>query len=391
MVRKHRFFISGAMIAVVFAAAMFSIGSIYASGSALSEELRFARQIGIYDTVNYSSKMLNRPIAQVAFYRGLASVLHELGYVGSAGVEELYQAGIISASGQSGNISRRSAVEAIFRAVSHGIDSGFIQPSGATQIYQPFYDWIIEEKYMQALGEVLNRGIVKGMPNGRFNPAMNLKTADALVLFKRIHSAFTAVKTHAARETAAMPVAGQGFVRLEKAGAFIGLANRCAIEKQEKISLKNLTDMIYGVLTQAKKPAFITETKYLVRNMNLKKPVSRATLAYLGSIMVRAMPTQQLESAALYADVKADSGLGRALVFLSRAGIRMGYENNLLKGNETVSAHEAMSLLEKILEVSELTRVDNSNAATRNDFEEYKSIIEARKARIRRILGRNTD
>ncbi|MFZ5952152.1 MAG: hypothetical protein ACOYXC_15715, partial [Candidatus Rifleibacteriota bacterium] len=75
--------------------------------------------------------------------------------------------------------------------------------------------------------------------------------------------------------------------------------------------------------------------------------------------------------------------------FLSRAGIRLGYENNQLKGYEVVTTEEAVGMLNKIVESAEQFRQNQGISATRNDLESFKALIEGRKARIRRILTRS--
>ncbi len=389
---KNRYFLTGMLAATMGVAGLFSIDSIQASGNRLDKEIKFARQIGIYDSTSYSSHMLNRPIAEKAYYRGLSSVLYELGIIESTSMDEMKRLGIMPAETNKKTISRKASVEAIFRAVGFGIDTDLIDKSNEAQTFQPFYDWIIEEKYMPGLAVVIDRGIIKGMPNGRFCPDNNLKTADALVLFKRIYDAFSGkddktVVVAGQPKDETVQAGGLSLERLQKAGAFSQIKCSFDLENDRRIRLQDLNVMLQGILAQAEMPAYITELKYLTRNMNPKKPVSRATLAHLASVMVRALPTQTVDDNNLYADVSPNSGLARSLAFLSKAGIKMGYENNLLKGKELVSASEAVSVIDRILENSQTLRTEK--AATRNDFEEFKALIEARKARIRRILNRS--
>ncbi|MFZ5950864.1 MAG: hypothetical protein ACOYXC_09160, partial [Candidatus Rifleibacteriota bacterium] len=328
MINNKRYFIAGVLAATFGVAGIFSIDSIQASGSSLQAEIKFARQIGIYDSTSYSSKMLARPIAEQAFYRGLTSVMYELNFIESLSPDEMKHLGIIPATDDKPVISRKAAIESIFRAISFAMNSGAVKPSREPANFQPFYDWIIEEKYMQGLGEALDRGIIKGMPNGRFCPNAHLKTSDALVLFKRMFDAYAGKAAEPLKKEAVSidsgnepePVSGFNFERLQKAGAFSTIDCNVKMDPTKPIKLKELYGMLHGILTQAEKPAYITELKYFVRNRTMKKKVTRTMLAGLGSIMVRALPCPNVESKALYADVKAGSGLDRALGFLSRTG-----------------------------------------------------------------------
>lgn len=398
MISKHSYFLSGLLAATLSVAGFFSIDQIQAAGGQLKQEIKFARQIGIYDSTNYSAKMLNRPISESAFYLGLSSVLHELGIVATTSPREMKRAGIMPALSSGLYITRKSACEGIFRAIHHGIDCGAIISSSDRQTFQPFYDWIVEEKYMAGLNIAIEKGIIKGMPNGRFSPLTQLKTRDALILFKRIHDAFSG--SHASKSASENIVANEEEIqvaagksmsleRLQKAGAFSQLKSHLDLQNENPISLGDLNTMLQGILHQAERPAFISELKYLTRNMKPQKPVSRGKFAYMASTLVRALPTQQVDSHILYADVDTKSGLGRALSFLSRTGVRLGYENNILKAHEYVSTTEALGVIDKILENAEQMNIDTASAATRSDFEQFKSLIEARKARIRRILNRH--
>jgi hypothetical protein len=385
---KNRYFLTGMLAATIGVAGLFSINSIQASGSRLDKEIKFARQIGIYDSTSYSSHMLNRPIAELAYYRGLSSVLFELGIIESTSMDEMRRLGIMPTDTGKKSISRKASVEAIFRAVSFGLENDLIDKTNDSHTFQPFYDWIIEEKYMSSLAIVIDRGIIKGMPNGRFCPDTSLKTADALVLFKRIYDAFSGNEEIAGQpQDEAAQSGALSLERLQKAGAFSQIKCNIDFENDRRIRLQDLNIMLQGILSQAELPAYITELKYLTRNMNPKKSVSRATLAHLAAVMVRALPVSATDNKIIYADVSPNSGLARALAFLGQVGIKMGYENNLLKGKELVSASEAISLIDRILEKTQRTRTEK--AATRNDFEEFKALIEARKARIRRILNRS--
>lgn len=406
MKSKQHYFATGLLAATFGVAGLFSISAIQASNHRLEPEIRFARQIGIYDSTDYSNKMLNRPIAEAAFYRGLAGVLYELDIIETPSLDELISRGIMPAKvAAKAAISRKSATESIFRAISHGIDSGLILKSADAQTFQPFYDWIIEEKYMEGLGVSLEKGIIKGMPNGKFSPHANLKTGNSLILFKRIYDAFAkkpafvpttptisemkVVTESNSDEKQIVADAGLTLERLQNAGAFSLLSGKLDLQNDKLIKLDQLQIMLQGILNQAQKPAYISEIKYLTRNLKANAPVRRGTLAYLTSVLVRALPTQQVDSQVLYADVKPGSGLARALKFLAKAGISLGYENNVLAGNEFITTNEAVGVLDKVIENAEQMQINTGAAATRDDFKQFKALIEARKARIHRILNRH--
>ena len=402
---RNRYFFSGILTATIGVAALFSITGVQAYNNRLKPEINFARQIGIYDSTSYNQKMLGRPMAELAFYRGLSSVLYELDLIDTISPEELSRRGIAVIKSDSGTISRRTAAETIFRALTHALEIGYLKPATANTMLQPFHDWVIEEKYMTGLSEAINRGIIRGMPNGKFYPDKPLKTADALVLFKRFFDSSkqpessdndTSMKSQQQDETSAAinkenrepMLFNLSLERLNKAGAFSGFKEDLQLHTKKSLKLHEARTMLQGILKKADKPAFISELKFLTRNMNHNRPMSRTTLAEFGSILVRAFPGHQNDTKILYADVAPDSRVARALTFLGRVGVRLGYENNLFKGNEVVTPYETVKLFDRVLENAEQMQIDTSIAATRSDFVSFKTMLESRRARIKRILYR---
>ena len=132
---RNRYFFSGILTATIGVAALFSITGVQAYNNRLKPEINFARQIGIYDSTSYNQKMLGRPMAELAFYRGLSSVLYELDLIDTISPEELSRRGIAVIKSDSGTISRRTAAETIFRALTHALEIGYLKPATANTMH----------------------------------------------------------------------------------------------------------------------------------------------------------------------------------------------------------------------------------------------------------------
>lgn len=387
MLINRNFFIAGLLLASVVVACIFSIGSIEAAGKDVDRDILFARHLGIFDSTNYSPRMLRRPITEMAFYRGLTRVLTDIGFVRSYDFQEMQRLGILTIKKPGKKISRKLAVETMFRAIMFAINTGQIKNPEKMNTFQPFYDWIIEEKYMQGLSVALNFGIVKGTPGGKFLPASALKTSDALVLFRRFHNAFNDKKSSEVVKTTPSKKAP---VQSVKSDTMLSKAQQDEkLNRNRKITIGELSNIIQEILIKAGKPAYISELKYFIRNINRRRAVTRELLTHMGVILLNAMPHNQQDSYSLYSDVKPGTGLARALGFLSRAGIRMGYSNGVLKAKEKVSRYEALSLVNKIMSEAEMRQLNTTKKATKDDFESFKNLLKIKKARIRRILSRN--
>jgi hypothetical protein len=389
MLLKNKFFIGGAMLSVFIASLLFRLPGIQAASSQAHQCIKFARQKGLFDSSSYGRHTLEKPVSEMAFYRALTQVMTDLNFLETYNLTKMRKAGIISPQKIGHHIKRDKALKTIFRALLFAAKTTQIRFGSDNKRLQPFYDWIIPEKYLSAFEFALDKGIITGNPDGRIMPNKKLSIFETLLLLHRFHKAFHApcrIKSH-------QPLAkeNKNFQTLSKAGAFDLIDDHKKVLKQQTITCQQISTLIHGVLANYNRAAYISELKYYIAGISTAKHASRADLSYLASILVRALPHQKVGLYSLYKDVKPGSRLARALDFLSRANIRVGYDNNLLKGNEIIEPLEAFDLIREIIVKSDKAALRFNKVATQNDINNLINRIKARKKRIRKILAHGAD
>lgn len=388
MMLKNKFFIGGTMLSVFIASLFLTLPGIQASNSNTHKCIKFARQKGLFDSMDYSRKTLEQPVSEMAFYRALTQILTDLDFLETYNLVKMRKAGIISQAKFGHYIKRDKALTTIFRALIFAANKTQINMGNDNRMLQPFYDWIIPEKYLPALGFALERGIITGTPDGRVMPDKKLSIFETLLLLHRFHKAFYTPHTIKAKQVPGKNT--RNFQTLIKAGAFDLTEQPSDILQQNTISKSQISAIIHGILANFNKAAYISELKYYIAGLAKNQNANRADLTHMASILVRALPHQKVGLYSLYKDVKPDSRLARSLEFLSRANIRVGYDNNLLRGNELIKPSEAFALIREIINKSDKAALRLKKAATQNDINNLINRIKARKARIRKILARSS-
>ncbi|MGM0600395.1 MAG: hypothetical protein ACQETH_11350 [Candidatus Rifleibacteriota bacterium] len=390
MLLKNKFFIGGAMLSVFIASLFCRLPGIQASNNQADKYIKFAQQKGLFDSTAYSRKTLKKPVSEMAFYRSLTQIMSDLGFLETYNLTEMREAGIISQSKIGRYIKRDKAFKTIFRALMFAANRTRIKIGNRDKKLQPFYDWVIPQKYLPAFGFAIEEGIITGTPDGRIMPDKKLSIFETLLLLHRIHESF--IDTHKVKTKQPRPIrkVNKTFQTLKKAGAFDLTSQPQVMLKQESISIKQVSAMIHGILANYNKSAYISELKYYTGGIGKSEKASRANLTHLASILARALPHQKVGLYSLYKDVKSGSRLARSLGFLSRANIRLGYDNNFLKGEEIIKPSEAFDLIREIIIKSDKAALHFNRVATQNDVNDFINRIKARKARIRKILARSS-
>jgi hypothetical protein len=376
------FFICGLLISIIVSATCLIPEGIEASSE--SHDLRFARQLGLYDSVRLSKQMLKQPISEAAFLRIYS-------------FSEMKRFGIMQQNPLNRPLLRRHAAESIFRAIMHGLGNGMIKDKYGSDFFQPFQDWIIEPKYMSGLNAAIKSGVITGMNNGRFGPDVALKTSDALTLFRRLFNAFnkkqksvTAKKTIITRKIVKKQrrVKGYSFGKLHYAGAFAVIDQNKFIDPTSRLSIENLSALVTGILSRHQKQAYLSELKFYMSSQNPENFAKRKHLAFISSILLRALVRVEYGTYTLYSDVEPESSLFRALDFLGRSGIVMGYTDHRFAGDEYITTGETLSVMQKIVEQAKVSR-SGKRMATKDDVESFKNLLKSKRARVRRILNRS--
>ncbi len=385
-------FVAGLFLAAVAWAGTADIASLEAAGkSKLSSEIMFSQQIGLFDATQLNSRMLESNITGRGFIRGLSGVLVESGLINNFDQSELAGTGIIKDGKPGKTITRKEACETLLRAIIHGWHNEmFPMPGKSTTL--GFRDWQPDEKYRESLTFAITSGLIQGSSEGMFRPDDPLKVKESLMLLKRFYDLATSSKLPTRiglfEDVMQDHYMTAPLLNLRRAGAFdlTNLGRR--LNGTGPITVSDLSRIVQGILGRLDKPAAIARVKQLEHQA--KGNSSRNLLACMGAILTQAMPHSESDNCILYSDVKENSVVDRSLKILARAGIRMGYNNNLFKGGEKVTRFEALGLINRV--VTELEpeqiKIDAGKTATRDDLEAFKKLLLERRTRIQKILNR---
>ncbi len=386
-------FIAGLLLAAVTWSANADIASLQAAGKKkLSAEISFSQQIGLFDATQLNNKMLESNITERGFIRGLTGVLVESGLITNFDQSELVNSGIIKAGAPGKTISREVACETLLRSIMHGWQNELL-PRPAMETSLGFRDWQPDEKYKESLTFAITTGIVQGSTQGFFKPDSKLKVKEALMLLKRFFDLATTNKMPNRiglfEDVMQDHYMTAPLLNLRKAGAFDLTNLGRKLNGTGAISASDLSLVIQGILGRLDKPAAIARVKQLGHKYK-NSDSSRNLLACMGAILTDSMPHSETNNHILYSDVAEKTVIDRSLKILARAGIRMGYNNNLFKGSEKVSRFEALGLINRIITELEPVQLNlnQGRTATRDDIESLKALLIERKARIRKILSR---
>ncbi len=386
-------FVAGLLLAAITWTSAGEISSLQAAGkSRLGAEIQFSQQIGLFDATQLNKKMLESYISEHAFNRGLNGVLVESGLVNNFDLKELQKLGIIKIGTAQKGISRREASEALLRSVMHGWQNELL-PRPSFEASLGFRDWQPEEKYRESLTFAITSGLIQGSSAGQFRPDDKLKVKEALMLLKRFFDLATTSKTPTRialfEDVMQDHYMTAPLLNLRKAGAFdlTNLGKR--LNGTGSLSVKDLSMVIQGILGRLDKPAYAARIKHIeskAKNID----ATRNILACMSAVLTEAVPHSETDNHILYSDVKEGSAIDKSLKILARGGIRMGYNNNLFKGNERVTRFEALGLINRVITElePEPIRIAESKTATRDDLEAFKKLIQERRERIHKILSR---
>ncbi len=403
MLPGKKAFIAGFLAAALVGAVAFDPLSIQASArTALSPEIAFSRQLGLFDQQEFSNRALNGNISEAAFQKSLGRVLAETGLLNSYDRNELIFNGIIDSGKPERTITRQAACETILRGIMFGwIKSSLPRPDEFSSDAR-FKDWQPDQKYGPALDYALKTGVVQGSPDGAFRPKDRLKLKEALWLLKRLHDLIVAngnvQKFALFSDVPQDHYMTRPLQNLRSAGAFdlTNLGRR--LNGTGNINSRDLGLVIQGILVRHSKTEYRSKVDQIMNQYGLSRNANRNLLARMTAVLASAMPHSESNRHILYSDVRTGTVVAEALEVLSRAGIRLGYNNNLFAGHESVSRFEALGVINRIInELEPLTTpisspeptiLTTTPKATSSDMEDFINRLRSKRERVRRILNR---
>lgn len=407
MLSGKKAFIAGFLAAAIAGTVAIDPLSIQASTkSALSPEIAFSRQLGLFDKHEFSSRDLNRNISEAAFQNSLGRVLAETGLLSSYNSNEMAFNGIIDPGNPEMTITRQAACETVLRSIMFGWIKNSLPRPEEFKADARFKDWQPDPKYGPALDYAIKTAIIQGSPDGAFRPDDRLKLKEALWLLKRLHDLIVA--NGSVQKFALFSDVPQDHYmtrplqNLRSAGAFdlTNLGRR--LNGNGNISSRDLGLVIKGILTRHEKFEYISQIDRTIKQYGSSRNANRNLLARMGAVLAQALPHSESNQHILYSDVRAGTPVAEALALLARTGIRLGYNNNLFAGYENISRFEGLGVINRI--ISELEPITTHAAdaaptksaveeavipnATSTDMEAFINRLRSKRERVRRILNR---
>ena len=392
-------FLAGFLAAAIVGGAAFEPVSILAlAKNTLSPEVAFSRQLGLFDTQELNSKDLNGNISEAAFQTSLSRVLVETGVLKSYDRQELLFNGIIDPEQPAKTISRREACETVLRTIMFAWIQDSLPRPEEVSLGGSFRDWQPDSKYGPALDYAMQAGVVQGGLDGKFRPDDRLKLKEAIWFLKRLHDLLSANgSAHRFALFADVPqdhYMTRPLLNLRNAGAFDQTNLGRRLNGNGGITVGDLGLLMQGILARQDKPVHLTEIKLMVKQSGRNRAASRSLLARMVAVLTHATPHSETDQLILYSDVKDGSREAAALMTLAKAGVRLGYNNNVFAGNEQVSRFEALGVINRV--ISELEpvpepeqlKLENPRSATSSDMQDFINRLRSKRERVRRILNR---
>jgi|GEM_PF-982446 hypothetical protein len=405
MLSGKKSFLAGFLAAAVAGTVAFDPLIIQASAkTALSPEIAFSRQLGLFDQYEFSNRALNDNISETAFQNSLARVLAETGLTNSYDHNELLINGIIGSERPERTITRQTACESVLRSIMYGWARNSLPHPEEVRTDARFKDWQVDSKYGPALDYALKTGVIQGSPDGAFRPKDRLKLKEALWLLKRLHDLIIA-NGNIQRFALFSDVPQEHYMtkplqNLRSAGAFDLTNLGRKLNGTGNISSRDLGLVIQGILCRNEKAEYRNKIDQIMKQFGLSRNADRSQLARMTAVLASSMPHSESNQLILYSDVKAGSKVAEALETLARAGIRLGYNNNLFAGHEPVSRFEALGVINRIISeleppatptaTTEKPTIESSapSSATSSDIEAFIKRLRSKRERVRRIINR---
>ncbi len=379
MLNYKKEFLAGLIIATISTAAVTHLSSLYAVEKKYSSEVEFSQRIGLFDSELLSEKTLQSNIAEIAFYRGLNLILVDKGIVKSFNSNNLEPLGITNTTAPMSSITRQKAAETVLRALMHAQNNGMIKVPSNSKV-RSFTDYVPEEKYKDILSYAIENNILKGTGKNLFKPNKKLTVREALCFLRNLYefdsvTANQKVANYEATSKTSVVEAPKSVTTKTKtiyiepelkkffkdisptntmANTIKKLINAGAFDKTDlnhELSLPksfNVNDyslICKGLLEKAGKSDLIKKIESLENSVFPDESVTRNMAVQMGSVLVDAYPHKEYNVKLNYKDVSPKSSVGVALNNLAKAGIKMGYSDSSLRGEERVSRFEALNLL----------------------------------------------
>lgn len=378
-------------IVVTQTAAVEAISRSFLLGK-LPRELRLGIDLGILSQKEVESRGLDTPISRGAFADKLQKTLLSLGLNTLTSRKAVANAGIFEPSPSRPSLSRRQALEGLSRAVIHLAAQSLITlDEGATV---SFADFKPDQKYGPALRWLQEKSILQGYPDGTIKGSRAITTRETVYLLYRLYESIS--KSRMLQQSGDnlmfmdLPLDDPilpALKELAEAGAFTHTGIRPTFSGNAPVVWADMVLMLKGILEKqgVKSDDFFADATSKGHAQRQHMAMALATFyKYLGTSL-QASPGQ-----ARFHDVKPNSQLQKFLDTLAAKDLHLGYPNGRFAPAEFVTWYEWVGVAKAAMERVDIIRpiIQKSNYASREDFERFAAVLQAKRLRVRQILNR---
>ncbi len=397
MFKSNSFFYSGMLVAVLFLA-LFAGNSLFqavfaGSSGNLPRELRLGMELGLIGQEHLKSGRLNRSINHQQFAEKIATALDLLGYE-NADIKTLTGKGILADKNHKSPITRKEAIETLARACAALKAASLINYEASEPA--TYKDYRIAEKYRSEISYLQKKFVVRGFPDGSLGAGRRLTLKDAVFFIYRFYEA-VAADLMGSRENQGISFVDiplshpiMAVIRnLTAAGAFDKIILRPSFDGDSFITVTDLNEIINGLFTRAGKETDLVRMRTILADQGsafARRDQLALTLEYiLDSFAKDKLNAQKIE----YLDVTFENPEYEALVKLAGCGLKLGYGDGRFAADDNVTWFEAASLLNEVIKfcaIVEEPSVKKDRLAVKDDIENLKTLLKAKREKIRKIL-----
>jgi hypothetical protein len=412
MKRLNKSYLSGIIVAVL-CVSLFSgnqfIASLTASNGIgqIPRELRLGIELGLLSGREAkSSSFLRRNISNDDFATKLTSIMSMLGHP-NASKSYLYENRILNAHRANASLSRKDSVEILSRLL---IDFSLHFPLQQSPIAAKDYnDYKIPGKFANQISYLQNRFIITSYSEKLLGTNRSLSQREAISFIYRLYEAVSMDKIISSGSAfIAFIDLHEGHPVLEivqnlaSHGAFDSIILPPSFDGEGYVNVRTVKSMITAILERKGFTYKDNRINDLLSSENLDRFTTRSELALLLEYFLDTVSRNNLTAEIAFKDVKENQREYIALIKAEGHGIKLGY-SNMFKGHENVSLTEVVMTLHKAVnsnfklkktrsyemytEHVSVIEGDLHQPATREDFQNLIKLLEAKRDKIRKIIG----
>lgn len=401
MKRANGYFVSGVFCAVlaisVFTGNGFFSGVMATDGRGrLARELRLGNEIGIVESQDLLSKKLDRSINRNDFAEKLSTIMDLLGGNEVASPKGLSESGILSNRNGRSSVKRADAIEAFARTVIYLNEKGMISLPEATA--KNYRDYRVPQKFSRAIAYLQSKFVLRGYPDGTAGAKKVLSNREAVFFLYRLYEAIASdmmsKRTNEGISFIDIPLSHplmQAIANLTRAGAFDKVMLRPSFDGESFISVSDLTEMLTGIFSKGQRDIDQIRIRTIFSDNANQSEATRKQLVLALEYVLETFAKDRLNAAKIsYSDVSIEQPEFEALIKLAGCGITMG-QNGRFTGSSSLSWYETVKVMDRVLDFAEITpstSTSQTKLAEKTDVENFKTLIRAKRERIRKILNR---